>query len=160
MPWPSKNASASGGDPGAARQSGEQKVSVDILRHPLSSRARRLLQKALALAQAGDHAAAIQSLQETMAQQPSSVPYGHVALGIEYIRTGRYQSALTELEQATALMPHEAGIHSNLALSLWFLGQFDRAEEEIRRALVLDPTIPHARKLFEALLARKETLAK
>jgi tetratricopeptide (TPR) repeat protein len=142
-------------DASPAPQPSSLKTSVDVLRHPLSSRAWQMLAKARDLAKAGDHAHAIEILKQTMAQQPSSIPYAHSLLGVEYIRTGQYQTALDELEQAAVLLPHQPEIPANSAITLYLLGQFDRAEQEVRHALALDPTSPQAQKILEVLLSRK-----
>src|SRR6185312_3353651 len=53
---------------------GPATVSTDVLRHPLSSQARRRLVKALHLAELGEHPAAIKELRETLVKEPSSAP--------------------------------------------------------------------------------------
>jgi len=112
----------------------------------------------MALVHAGQHFLAIESLHKTMAEQPSSIPYARAILGAEYIRTGQLRAAVDELEQASQLMPHEAGIQSNLALSLCMLGEFERAEEVVHRALILDPSMSQARSILEFVEARKDAL--
>ena len=47
-------------------------VSVDLLRHPISEKARRMLQRALATMDYGNHEAAIGQLRETLARYPES----------------------------------------------------------------------------------------
>jgi Flp pilus assembly protein TadD len=89
-----------------------------VLRHPLSSKARRLLDKAMHLADVGDHAAAIEGLQEALAIYPSDAPYAHNLLGLEYIETSRFTNAKNSFEEAVRLMPHESVNHSNFGLSL------------------------------------------
>jgi hypothetical protein len=62
-------------------------ISTDVLRHPPSLKARRLLQKAMHLAEHGNHPAAVQGLQEALVKEPSAAPYARNLLGLEYLRT-------------------------------------------------------------------------
>jgi tetratricopeptide (TPR) repeat protein len=117
----------------------EPKVSVDELRHPLTEKARRLLATALAYVGKGEHRKAIATLREGMAKVRALVPYAHGVLGVEYLRLGQTAEAVPELAEAATLFPHDAMVHSNLAVSLCMSGQTDRAEREARLALYLDP---------------------
>jgi Flp pilus assembly protein TadD len=100
-----------------------------------------LLVKAWSYATKGDHPKAIATLQEGMTKVPALVPYAHALLGIEYIRIGRTAEALTDLTEAASLFPHDAAVHSNLALALCMSGQRDPAEREARVALYLEPNL-------------------
>ena len=64
-------------------------ISADRLRRPLSSKALRWLRLAQDFGHTGQHQKAIRLLQETVVKEPSSAPYVHSMLGIEYLRTGR-----------------------------------------------------------------------
>jgi tetratricopeptide (TPR) repeat protein len=126
----------------------EPKVSVDELRHPLTEKARHLLAKALAYAGKGEHGKAIATLREGMAKVRALVPYAHGVLGVEYLRLGQTAEAVPELAEAATLFPHDAMAHSNLAVSLCMTGQTDRAEQEARLALYLDPDSQSAQVLL------------
>ncbi len=133
----------------------EYKVSVDVLRHPLTGKARRVLSTALRYVLKGDHARAISALQEGMAKIPSIGPYAHAMLGVEYLRAGRAAEAVPELVEAATSFPHDAVVHSNFAVSLCVVGQYDRAEGEVRLALYLDPTLGPAQELMRIIEANK-----
>ena len=89
--------------------------------------------------ESGDHEMAIGQLLETLAKYPDSAPYVHNLLGVEYVKTDRFQAAVSSFEQAVMLLPHDAMTHYNFGLSLVCAGDYDRAEQEVRRALALDP---------------------
>jgi tetratricopeptide (TPR) repeat protein len=131
----------------------ETKVSVDELRHPLTERARRILAAAWRYAQKDEHARAISTLREGMAKVAALVPYAHALLGIEYLRTGRNAEAVPEFTEAVSLFPHDAVAHSNFGVALSVTGQFDRAEQEARLALYLDPALNSAQELLRMLKA-------
>src|SRR5579862_3150914 len=97
-------------------QTGPLVISVDFLRHPVGAKVRRLILKAMAKMEAGDHEAAIGQLRETLTKYPDSAPYVHSLLGVEYVKTDRYQAATSSLEQAAVLLPHDATTHYNFGL--------------------------------------------
>ena len=130
-------------------------VSVELLRYPLSGKARKMLQKALHFIDLGDHKAAVNQLEATLTKYPASAPYTQSLLGVEYLKTDRYADAVDSLQQAVDLLPHDAINHANLGLSLVSMGQLDRAKQELHRALELDPHIPTASQLLAALPAAK-----
>ena len=114
-------------------------VSVDVLRHPLSAKARALIKKAIQKADREDHAGAIQSLRETLSREPSSAPYVKTFLGVEYLREGQFSEARSSFQEVARLMPSDSGSHSNLAVSLALTGDLDSAKSETLRAIQLDP---------------------
>lgn len=146
--------------PSSRPPSGPATISADILRHPLSSKARRLLEKAMHLADLGNHSAAIQSLRETLAKVPSSAPYAHNLLGLEYTEEGEYFQARSAFEEAVRLMPHESANHSNFGYSLAITGDLNSAEREARKALQLNPGNSPAQSLLELLLLHKRKTAR
>ena len=133
---------------------GPATVSSDVLRHPLTSRARRRLEKALHLADLGKHPAAIEALRETLVKEPSAAPYAQNLLGVEYAENGQFVEARSSFEEAVRLMPHESVNHSNLGFSLAVAGDFNSAEQEARTAIQLDPTNTRAKTLLELMLHR------
>ena len=126
-------------------------VSADVLRHPLSSKARHELEEARHQIDLGNHSAAIEDLQKTMVKYPGSAPYAYNLLGREYIEHREYAKAQESFAEAARLMPHESAPHSNLGLSLAMLGQWERAEQEIRRALQLDRANAKAKQILEMM---------
>ncbi len=134
---------------------GAPTVSADVLRHPLSSKARRRLEKALRLSELGKHLAAIQELRETLVKEPSSAPYAHSLLGVEYVENQQFAEARTSFEEAVRLMPHESVNHSNLGFSLAVAGDWNSAEQEARTAIQLDPSNSRAKTLLDLTRGRK-----
>jgi len=135
--------------------SGPATVSADVLRHPLNSKARRRLAKALHLSELGEHPAAIKELRETLVKEPSSAPYAHNLLGVEYVESGQFDEARNSFEEAARLMPHESVNHSNLGFSLAVAGDWNSAEQEARTAIQLDPANARAKTLLELVRGRK-----
>ena len=135
--------------------SGPATVSADVLRHPLSSKARRLFEKAMHFAEMGDHHTAIDGLRDALVKCPGDAPYAHNLLGLEYIEAHQYTQAKDSFAEAARLMPRESSNHSNLGLSLAIVGDWETAEKEERRALQLDKSNLKARVILDALLVRK-----
>jgi len=134
---------------------GPATVSSDVLRHPLTTKARRRLQKALHLAQLGEHPAAIRELREALVKEPASAPYAQNLLGIEYVENRQFAEARTSFEEAVRLMPHESVNHSNLGYSLAVAGDWNSAEQEARKALELNPANSRAKSLLDLLRSRR-----
>ncbi len=126
-------------------------VSADMLRHPISSRTRRMLHRAVDRMRSGDHQKAIQQLQATLAKDPSSAPYVDSLLGYEFMRTDQVPAAIHCFEQAVLLLPHDPANHHNFAVSLVLVGDYERAEEEALRAHELLPDNPEINRLLDAL---------
>jgi len=136
---------------------GPATVSADVLRHPLSSKARRRLLKAVHLAELGKHSAAIEELRETLVKEPSSAPYAQNLLGVEYIEDGHFAEARSSFEEAVRLMPHESVNHSNLGYSLAVAGDLKSAEREVRTAIQLDAANSRAKRLLDLILHARRT---
>lgn len=128
---------------------GPATVSSDILRHPLTSKARRRLQKALHLSELGEHPAAIKELRETLVKEPSAAPYTQNLLGVEYAENLQFDEARKSFEEAVRLMPHESVNHANLGFSLAVAGDWNSAEREARTAIELDPNNTKAKTLLD-----------
>ena len=136
---------------------GPATVSSDFLRHPLTSRARRRLEKALHLAELGEHPAAIKELRETLIKEPSSAPYAQNLLGVEYVQNQQFAEARSSFEEAVRLMPHESVNHSNLGFTLAVAGDLTSAEQEARTAIQLDPTNTRGKTLLDLILHARRT---
>jgi Tfp pilus assembly protein PilF len=128
-------------------------ISADILKHPISSKTHRMLQRAVDWMRSGEHQKAIQQLKATLAKDPSSAAYVHSLLGYEFMRTDQVPAAIDSFEQAVSLLPHDAANHNNFAVSLVVAGDFERAEEEARRAHDLAPENADIQHLLDVLQA-------
>lgn len=138
-------------DPASVREKPGGSISAELLRYPLPGKARHMMQKAVQLSGAGDHAAAIDQLKKTLTKFPGTGAYVYSLIGVEYLKTHQFGEAVDALVQATELLPHDASNHANLGLAFVANGQGDRAEPELRRALELDPHYSLARKLLDVL---------
>jgi Flp pilus assembly protein TadD len=132
-------------------------VSVDLLRHPVSRKVRKMLRSAFEKMQSGEHEAAIAQLTETLAKFPDSAVSVHSLLGVEYLRTDRVRAAVDSFEQAASLLPHDAFTHYNLGLTLLCAGNSGRARQEIGRAMELDPANPRIQEAFNAMRSPSRT---
>ena len=74
-------------------------------------------------------------------------------LGVEYLKTDQPEAAIQALEQAVLLLPRDPINRSNLGLSFASTGQYDRAEQELQRALQLDAKNDTTRRLLEVVEA-------
>ena len=131
-------------------------VSIDVLRHPISDKARRMLRQAMEALNSGDAEGARGQLLEMLAKEPKSAAYAHSVLGVIYARTSRFADAVNSFEQASYLLPHDAMNHYNLGVALARTRNYDRAEQEARRALDLDPSSESAQTLLTVLLHRRQ----
>ena len=131
-------------------------VSADILRYPLREKPRRMLRKALNAVNSADHPAAIALLKETLVRYPEAAAYAHSILGVEYIKTNQFADAVDSFEEAVRLLPHDSMNRYNLALALACAGQYARSEQEVRRAIEMDPHNETIRALLAALRPREE----
>jgi len=136
----------------AASASQPVAVSADLLRHPIREKVRRRLMKALKKMESGEHETAIEQLRETLAKYPDSAPYVDNLLGVEYVKTDRFQEAVTSFEQAVSWLPKDAMTHYNFGLALVCAGDYERAAHEVRRAVELDPGNPQMQARLNALL--------
>lgn len=126
-------------------------VSADMLRHPISSRTRQMLHRAIDWMRSGDHQKAIRQLEATLAKDPSSAAYVHSLLGYEFMRTDQVSAAISSFEQAVLLLPHDPANHHNFAVSLTVAGDYERAQAEARRAHDLAPDNPDIQHLLNSL---------
>jgi tetratricopeptide (TPR) repeat protein len=128
-------------------------ISADLLRQPLSRKAKQILEKAQHAADAGDHPGAIGFLETALAKYPESAAWTQSMLGVEYLKTNRFTAAVTALEEAVLLLPRDAVDHANLGFALASTGQYDRAERELRLAIALDKSNLTTKQLLDVVLA-------
>jgi len=138
--------------PEAKPSPGSAVVSVDVLRHPITAKVRQRLASAMERMESGDHETAIGQLLETLAKYPDSAPYVHNLLGVEYVKTDRFTDAVTSLQKAVVLLPHDAMTHYNLGLALICTRDYDRAEQQVRLAVDLDPKNTRMQARLKALV--------
>jgi Flp pilus assembly protein TadD len=136
-----------------------QTVSADLLRHPLSHKTQGLLRRAVDRMRAGKHQEAIHLLEHTLAKDPSSAAYVQSLLGFEYMQTDQFAAAVRSFETAVALLPHDAINRTNFGVSLLAVGDYERAEDETRRAHELEPNNPDIQRFLDALLTYKRAIA-
>jgi tetratricopeptide (TPR) repeat protein len=129
-------------------------VSADFLRHPLSSRARKVLEKAARIGELGNHLAALSHLRQALEKFPSAAPYVHNLMGVEFVSLGQFSAAKEAFRRVLDVMPHISANHANYGLALTALGENMKAEEEFRTALVLDDQNERARALLDDLHTR------
>jgi Flp pilus assembly protein TadD len=132
-------------------------VPVDVLRHPVTARVRKILLTAMARIDAGEDAPAIELLQQTLRKYPDSAPYVQNLLGAEYVRTDQFPAAISSFEQAVSLLPNDAMTHYNFGLALVCAGDYVRAAQEVRRALELDPRNEQMRARLNEILAHSRS---
>lgn len=68
----------------------------------------------------------------------SDTPEAYVR-GIQMAKEGRYQEALTLLQQVAKEHPHHPGLHYNMGNVLFRLGEYSEAERAYRKAIQEDP---------------------
>jgi Flp pilus assembly protein TadD len=136
-----------------------QTVSADLLRHPISPKTLSRLKRAVDWMRSGKHQEAIQQLEDTLAKDPSSAAYVHSLLGYEYMKMDRFTAAVTCFEQAVSLLPHDAINRTNFGVSLAAIGDYKRAEEQVRRAQELEPKNPEIRRFLDAVLTYNRSVA-
>lgn len=110
----------------------EQYLKVYAGLRPNDRAMRRLLGRVQLLL--GDAKSAISSLFPLLKQNPNDIEL-MLGLGQAYLQTGHYSEATAMLEKASALVPTDTGITSQLALSRVGLGQMDDALEGLKQSL-------------------------
>jgi Flp pilus assembly protein TadD len=65
--------------------------------------------------------------------------------GIDFARTGRYGSALLELNKVLAYDPHYAPAYNNIGVIYSKLGRKKDAVTALEKAVAIDPVFPEAR---------------
>jgi adenylate cyclase len=88
---------------------------------------------------AGEAARAAQLLEMHMRLDPFYEPNAPTALGFTYYMLGRYQEALSLLQEAVSRAPHMAHGRYVLAMTYARLGKLDEAKTEVGVALRLEP---------------------
>lgn len=91
--------------------------------------------------------------------KPASEPRSAVALleeGIHLLKAKDYERALTVLQRCVALDPKLADCHLKLGSAYAYLMEFDKAAEQYREFLKLDPDSPYASRVQDILKAYEQ----
>ena len=101
---------------------------------------KELLEYSLGLLQLarGDRAAARTALQQALVENLAFYP-AHAALGDVALDTGDPASALSEYAQAVELGGDDVGVRHRYADALTQAGRYDEAEQQLRKAIELEP---------------------
>jgi Flp pilus assembly protein TadD len=126
-------------------------VSVEELRTPLVGKS---LQSIITAQQhlKSAHAKGLEELRQAMSD-PIAMPYAISILGAEHIRSGEYDTAVIELQQAVHLLPRPENL-SNLAYALYLTGHIEPGLGYARESLRLDPSRPKTHLVLGILLLR------
>ena len=115
--------------------------------------ARRLYEKGLELAGAGDTLKAIDNLRAAVSLYPG-FPLALNELGVQYLRMGQFSKAIAALTSASTLSPDAFAPKLNLGIALLETNRFPEAEKQFREALRLNQSIPTAHMYLGVALAR------
>ena len=97
-------------------------------------KARKLFDKGVEEARAGEAAKATESLKGAIALYPN-FPLALNELGVQYLKLGQTSRAVEALKNAVKLSPDAYGPRLNLGIALLEAQQFDEAETQLREAL-------------------------
>jgi tetratricopeptide (TPR) repeat protein len=126
-------------------------VSVAQLRNEPPKTELSLLQKAQHYANAGDHGTAIQVLKRGLAES-GKMAHARGMLGTEYLKMGNVRAAIAQLKKAIELAPSVAANYSNLGYALFWIGDRENGECQVREALKLDKALAKAHYLLGLIL--------
>lgn len=87
----------------------------------------------------GDSLAAVHSYQAAVALDPNQESY-RLALGLELLRHGTFEPALTVFQQAAGIFPKSGRVRMAVGLTYYFLEQYPEALQALLEAAQLDPT--------------------
>jgi tetratricopeptide (TPR) repeat protein len=97
---------------------------------------------------------------DTVSAQPEVDAFVHNEEGNRLYRAEQFQAAYQQYQQAVDLQPDNATFRRNLGVALTAIGEAERAEQQLRQALRLDPAqIVAYVNLAQAQLAQADTTA-
>jgi len=105
--------------------------------------ARKLYEKGLEWARAGDSLKAIDNLRAAVSLYPK-FPLALNELGVQYLKLGQPVKALEPLKSASKLSPDATTPKLNLGIALLETRQFADAETQLRDVLRVNPSVPTA----------------
>jgi tetratricopeptide (TPR) repeat protein len=97
-------------------------------------KARKLFERGMDEARAGDAAKAVDSLKDAVTLYPN-FPLALNELGVQYLKLGQTARAVDALRNAVKLSPEAYGPRLNLGIALLEAKQFEEAELQLREAL-------------------------
>lgn len=106
-------------------------------------KARKLFDKGVEEARAGETAKAAESLKDAIALHPD-FPLALNELGVQYLKLGQTARAVEALKSAVKLTPDAYGPRLNLGIALLEAKQFAEAETQLREALKRNSSLPTA----------------
>lgn len=115
--------------------------------------AEALVQRGVALLEAGDSSGALGLLRQALALDDESAA-AHHALGRALLNTGQHAAATTSLRAAIARNPRLAGAHQDLGWAFDLQGFETEAIEAFTRATELSPRLPESQCRLAELLER------
>ncbi len=98
------------------------------------------------------------ALAQTMTRHFPLYGLGWKVLGAVFRQMGRSADALVPMQKATALLPNDDEVHSNLGVTLHDLGHLEEAEACYRRALELKPNFAQAHSNLGNILMERSHL--
>jgi tetratricopeptide (TPR) repeat protein len=104
-------------------------------------KARKLFERGIDLARAGDSAKAAESLKQAIDIFPK-FPLALNELGVQYLKLGHTDKAIETLKEAVKLSPDAYGPRLNLGIALLEAKRFADAEEQLREALKRNTSLP------------------
>ncbi len=113
-----------------------------------------LVQRGLALLDAGDASGALGLLRQALALDDENA-VAHHALGRALLKTAQYSAAVTSLRAAIARNPRLAGAHQDLGWAFDLQGLETEAIEAFTRATELSPRLPESQCRLAELLERR-----
>jgi predicted TPR repeat methyltransferase len=117
----------------------------------------KLLNKAVALHQAGKLAEADALYKKILDAQPDNPDALHMS-GVIAQQTGKHQKAVTLISRARKSYPAMPELHNNLGLALESSGRSDEAEVSYRTAIGLRPSYADAHQNYATLLLKRGDL--
>lgn len=100
-----------------------------------------LVQRAVALQQAGNYDGAAEAYRRVLALQPDDVAT-HVNLGVVLVNLGRFDDAIAQYEAAEKLLPGDPRIEMNVALAYEKSGRLNDAAERFEKLHAASPNDP------------------
>jgi tetratricopeptide (TPR) repeat protein len=118
-------------------QPGAHTISMKQLLHPPSKRAFHSFVEAQKFSSSGDYTRAVAALEKAVQDSPDYAE-AHINLGAQYVRTGRPQAAIAELNRAMEIAGPSAIALCDLSSAQIRLGLRDQAIASARASLKMD----------------------
>jgi adenylate cyclase len=107
-----------------------------------------------ALRRGGDYEGGLAEAERALTISPN-LAYAHYAKGASLISTGRSKEAVAALERSIRLDPCRSAVRFNqLALALYFTGEYDAAVDAANRAIQSSPNYPNPYRWLAAALGQ------